>query len=115
MLSESFHRAALRLPLEFVGVVAIVPAIPVRLIADASEVLSLLIPAPEPRELVLVPHGFLPPILFPLDLDALSQDVRSGEGSDVHPHAVVDIGVPAYGLLGKRLPADEEVIRSLAR
>ncbi len=39
---------------------------------------------------------------------------RSRKGPDVHPHAVVNVGVPADGLLRERLPADEEVVRRLA-
>ena len=42
------------------------------------------------------------------------RDVLGEEGPDVHPHAVVNVGVPADGLFGERLPADEDVVRWLA-
>ena len=66
------------------------------------------------QELLLIPRGFLPTILFPLNFDSLPEDVSIREWTDVHPHAVVDVGVPANGLLGKWLPAGEEVVGRFA-
>ena len=42
------------------------------------------------------------------------QRARGHEGADVHPHAVVDVGVPADRLLVQRLPAHEDVVGRLA-
>ena len=72
------------------------------------------ITVPEPRELVLGALGFLAPVLGPLDVRPLAEDVGLEERADVHPDAVVEVGVPADGLLGEGLPADENVVRRLA-
>ena len=44
----------------------------------------------------------------------LSEDAGLDEGPDVHPDAVVEVGVPADRLLGEGLPADEDVVGRLA-
>ena len=93
---------------------AVVPTIAIRLFADSGEVLFLFIPAPEPRELLLVPLGFFPTVLLPLDFDTLTKDIRGSEGTDVHAYAVVQIRMPADGLFGEGLPANEEVIGRFA-
>ena len=70
---------------------------------------------PEPREILFLPHGFLAAILLPLDLDALAENVRRGEGHRMFIRTtVVDIGAPADRLFGERLPAHENVVRRLA-
>src|SRR5271166_6044429 len=101
---------------------AVVPAVAVRLFADSGEVLLLLIPAPQPREILLVPHGFLPTVLLPFNVGLGAQDagaflasgdVLGEEGADVQAHAVVNVRMPPDGLVGERLPADEEVVGRL--
>jgi len=62
-----------------------------------------------------VPLRLLATVLRPLDVRVLPQNAGFHEGADVHPHAVVEIGIPADGLLGQRLPADEDVMGLLAR
>ena len=76
-----------RLTLKLVAVVAVIPAIAVRLLADSCEILGLTIPAPEPRKLFSIPRGLFASILVPLDLDALAQNVgrrQMAECSDGH-------------------------------
>jgi hypothetical protein len=90
----------------------------------AGEVGGFLIPRPEPRELVLGAVGLRAAVLVPLDARRGPQDARllglrteragGHKRPDVKPDAVVDVGIPADGLLGERLPADEDVERRLA-
>ena len=62
-------------------------------------------------------------VFVPFDVGLGAQDARAffaagnvarHEWADVHPHAVVDVGIPADGLLRQWLPADENVVRRLA-
>jgi hypothetical protein len=112
--SRSVVASFLRCLFDGVAVVAIVPAVAIRLFANAGEVLLLPIPAPKPRELLLVTHRFLAAVFLPLDLDTLAQYVGCRKRSDIHPHAVVDVGMPANGLFSQRFPADEDVVGRLA-
>src|SRR5690606_783190 len=89
------HRAA---------VVQVIPTVAVELVAS-REVGARFVPAPEPGIVVLVPGRFLAAVLVPLDLRGGPQDAcalglgaerASGhERADVHPDAIVDVGVPA--------------------
>src|SRR5208337_3009437 len=65
---------------------------------------------PEPGILLLGTLGFVPPVLGPLDVRVLPQDTRLDEGADVHPDAVIKVGVPANWLFGEGFPADEDVV-----
>lgn len=49
-------------------------------------------------------------ILAPLDVRALAEHVGLHERSDVQAHAVVQVGMPADGLLLQRLPTDKNVV-----
>src|ERR1700693_1139795 len=102
---------------------AVVPAVAVRLSADSGEVLLLPIPAPKPREILFVSHGFLPAVLLPFNVGLGAQDagaflaagyVLDEEGADVQAHAVVNVRIPADGLLAKRFPPDEDVVGRVA-
>jgi len=72
------------------------------------------IAVPEPGILLLGTPGLVAPVLGPLDVRGLAEDAGLDEGPDVHPDAVVEVRVPADRLLGKGLPADEDVVRRLA-
>ena len=54
------------------------------------------------------------PIFVPGDVElglfVVAQDFGGHERADVHAHAVVQVGVPADGLLGQRFPAHEDVV-----
>ena len=50
----------------------------------------------------------------PFNFRGFAKDAGFDEGADVHPHAVVEVGMPADGLLRERLPADEDVVGRLA-
>ena len=53
--------------------------------------------------------------LIAQDACAFLADVRDAhEGADVQAHAVVDVGIPADGLLVERLPADEDIVGRFA-
>ena len=88
-----------------------------------DSVASEVVIAPEPRELLLVAHRFLPAILVPLDVGSGVQDagtflaageVLGHEGTDIEAYAVVDVWFPTDCLFFYRLPADEEIKRRLA-
>ena len=49
-----------------------------------------------------------------LGLLVVAQHLGGHEGTDVEAHAVVEVGVPADGLLGELLPADKNVVGGLA-
>ena len=70
--------------------------------------------APEPRILGFVAVGFTAAVFVPFDFHPLAQDVGGRERADVHAHAVVQVGLPAFRLFRERLPADEEVVGGLA-
>jgi hypothetical protein len=57
-------------------------------------------------------------VLVPGDVElgllVVAQHLGGHEGADVQAHAVVEVGVPADGLLGQRLPAHEDVVGLLA-
>ena len=57
-------------------------------------------------------------VLVPGDVElgllVVAQDLGGHEGADVQAHAVVEVGVPADGLLGQGLPAHEDVVGWLA-
>src|SRR5260221_1674763 len=98
---------------------AVVPAITIRLLANSGKILRFLIPAPEPREILLVAGGFLPAALVPFNVGfdpqnagafPAARDVLGQEGADVNAHAVVHVGMPADGLFGERFPAGESVV-----
>src|SRR5271157_600165 len=65
---------------------------------------------PEPGILILGTLGLVAPVLGPLDLRVLAQDTRLDERPDIHSHAVIEVRVPADGLFGEGLPADEDVV-----
>ena len=80
---------------------------------------------PEPGELFLLAQRLrlFAAVLAPMDVRFGAQDtgpflpardVAGQEGADVEANAVVDVGLPADGLLPDRLPTDEEVERRLA-
>ena len=69
---------------------------------------------PKPWILRLIALGFCSSVLLPLDFYFLAQDIRLNEGADVHAHSIVQVGVPADGLLGEGLPANEEVVGCFA-
>lgn len=52
-------------------------------------------------------------VLVPLDVElralVVAQHAGGHPGADVEAHAVVEVGVPADGLLGERFPAHEDV------
>lgn len=50
----------------------------------------------------------------PLDLRRLAEDAGFDEGTDVEADAVVEVGVPADGLLFEWLPPDEDVVGGFA-
>ena len=60
----------------------------------------------------------LAPVLVPGDVElgflVVAQYLGGHEGADVEPYAVVEVGVPADGLFGQGLPADEDVVGWLA-
>ena len=58
--------------------------------------------------------GVLAAILVPVDVELGAQDAGLDEGTDVEADTVVEVGVPAKGLLGERLPAHEDVVGRLA-
>ena len=101
----------------------VVPAVAVELLA-AREVLCDLVPAPEPWEVVLVARRFLALVLAPSNAWSHPEDTRGScsgrqgtrdnERADVNAHAVVDVGLPADGLLVQPLPANEDVVGRLA-
>jgi hypothetical protein len=49
-------------------------------------------------------------ILVPVDVRILSQNTGGHEGADVETDTVVQVGLPAGGLLIERFPADEDVV-----
>ena len=67
-------------------------------LADPGEVLLFFIPDPEPRIFPLVAFGLFAAIFVPLDFDALAQDIRRRKGTDVDPHAVVEVGITARNI-----------------
>jgi hypothetical protein len=69
---------------------------------------------PEPGILLLGTLGLIAPVLGPLDVRGLSEDACLDKGPNVHPDAVVEVRVSADRLLGKGLPADEDVVRRFA-
>src|SRR5262245_29304035 len=79
--------------------------------ALAGEVITF----PEPRELLLRAEapGLCPAVLGPFDLRVLAQYPGLDEGPDVHANAVVQVRLPADGLLVERLPAHEDVVGRL--
>ena len=106
---------------DFVRVVEIVPAVAVGL-GGAFEVLGLLVPGPEPGEVGFGALGFGATVFGPLDVGLPAEDAGTflfdvlgvEEGADVEADAVVEVRVPADGLLVQRLPTDEKVVRWLA-
>lgn len=56
-------------------------------------------------------------VLVPGDVEfgllVVAQDLGGHEGSDVEADAVVEVGIPADGLFGQGLPADEDVVGRL--
>src|SRR5690606_1852862 len=108
--------------LHLVRVMAVVPAVAVERLA-AQEIFGLLVPAPEPGVLFLGALGLLAAVFLPLDVGLVAEhacagasagQVRSQERADVHPHAVVDVRLPADRLFVQRLPTDEDVEGGLA-
>ena len=74
---------------------------------------------PEPGVFGFVAVGFLAAVFFPFDVGFYAEEagaflaageVGGHEGADVHADAVVEVGVPADGLLRERFPANEEVV-----
>jgi len=63
----------------------------------------------------------LAPVLVPVDVGLLLQHSRAfpahighaQEGPDIHPNAIVQVRIPAEGLLLQWLPADEDIVRGL--
>ena len=83
------------------------------------------IPAPEPGKLLFGAHRLLTSIFGPLNRAGLgSQDAGAGfapfaqlgnqERTDVEPHPVVDVWLPAYGLLVQGFPAHKDVVGRFA-
>ena len=58
--------------------------------------------------------GVLAAVLVPLDVELGAQDAGLDERTDVETDTVVEVRVPAEGLLGERLPAHEDVVGRLA-
>ncbi len=56
----------------------------------------------------------LAPIHAPLDVGLFAQHIGLYKGADVEPHAVVEVGIPAEGLLFERFPAHEDVVGRFA-
>src|SRR5439155_16714676 len=110
-------------PLEDGCVVKVVPAIAVEGLA-AGEVVCSSVPAPEPRKVLAIALRLLAAVLVPLGLGFGAKDAGASgpcskglcyhERTDVDPHAIVDVGLPADRLLAQRLPAHEEIMRRLA-
>ena len=69
---------------------------------------------PEPGVIARVAGWLLASVLGPFDVGRLAQDAGLDERADVHADAVVQVGVPADGLLVERFPAHEDVVRRLA-
>ena len=99
---------------------AIVPAIAIEL-AVAREIQRLFIPLPEPGEVFFRTERIFPLVFTPFQAAARLRpeqsatlfapaQVRGHEWTDIQPHAVVDVGLPAFGLLVQRLPPNEQVI-----
>ena len=117
-------------PRSFLGgvcVVQVVPAVAVEL-ASAAEVravcdCTITGTAPKPRECFSLANGFFPAVLSPANIRLGAQDAGtlppawdffSHEGADVEAHAVIDVRLPADGLLVDGFPADEDVEGRLA-
>ena len=56
----------------------------------------------------------LAPVFAPVDAEFAAQDAGGDEGPDVEAHAVVEVWLPADGLLVQRLPAHVDVVGRLA-
>jgi hypothetical protein len=65
----------------------------------------------EPRVFVVVQSRLLAAVFGPLDVRRLAKNAGLGERPDIHPHAVVQVRLPAEGLLAERLPAREDIVR----
>ena len=99
-------------------IVAIIPAIAVESGA-AFEIRGGFVPRPEPGEIGLGALGLFAAVFVPTDFGRGAEDAgalpagveRLGgdERAEVEPDAVVDVWIPADGLLVERLPADEQV------
>lgn len=109
--------------LERVRVVQVVPAVAVEGLI-AGEVLGLFVPAPEPGKIVFVSLRFFAAVFVPFYFGCGAQDAgvlragvqgaRGHEGANVQADAVIDVRVPADGLLVEWLPADEDVVGGFA-
>ncbi|MFZ9937164.1 MAG: hypothetical protein ACO3JG_08890 [Luteolibacter sp.] len=103
------------------GVMQIIPAAAVEL-GGAFEVFGGFVPGPEPGEVGFGPLGLGAAVFGPFDVGPPAEDagvllfdvLGVKEGANVEADAVVEVRVPADGLLVKRLPADEEVVGLLA-
>lgn len=71
---------------------------------------SRVVPVVDPLTAV----GVLAAILIPVDAEPAAQHARRHERPDVQPHAVIQVRVPADGLLVQRLPAHIDVVGRLA-
>jgi hypothetical protein len=71
-----------------------------------------------PREVQVVVAfgavGVLAAVFFPVDGEFGAEDFRFYEWADVEADAVVEVGVPAYGLLVFRFPADVDVVGGIS-
>src|SRR5687768_6133509 len=74
--------------------------------------------APEPREVGLGAPGFVAAVFVPLDVGLRAEDAsafladigRNDERADVQADAVIEILMPADGLLLQWRPADKDVV-----
>jgi hypothetical protein len=77
---------------------------------------------PEPGVVGLFAVGLLSAVLVPFDVGLEAQDTGAlslymvciHEWTDIETHAIVEVRMPAEGLLLKWLPADQDVVRGLA-
>jgi hypothetical protein len=58
--------------------------------------------------------GVLAAIFFPVDGEPGAEDASGYERADVEADAIVEVGLPADGLLVEELPADVDVVGRLA-
>lgn len=58
--------------------------------------------------------GTFAAVFAPLHVECFAEDADLHEGPDVETDAVVEVGLPAEGLIGEGLPAYEDVVGRLA-
>src|SRR5207245_11102021 len=61
----------------------------------------------------LLAAGISTAILVPVDRESRPEDSGGYEGANVHPHSIIEVGIPADRLRRQRLPADVDVVGRL--